>query len=120
MMARILLVEDEEEVAESLRDIIQGQGYEVTITETAEEALKILRQERFDLAIIDLGLPRMSGSDLCAMIRHDKLLKELIIIVSTGRGDDFNRKALEEIGVDGFLSKPYTVEEFLGMIRRWL
>ena len=86
-------------------------GYRVVPVTTGKDALDLLQEDIFDLAIIDLILPDMNGNELCAMIRHNKKTKRLPIIVSTGIGDAFTQKISKDIGVNEFLFKPYTAEK---------
>lgn len=119
-MPKILLIEDEHDAAADIADLLQSRGYQVTPAYTGKQGLKLLRDEKFDLAIIDLLLPDMNGTEVCAMIRHDTRLKTLPIIVSTGVGDDSTQEVSQELGVTAFLSKPYSMESLLEAVKRCL
>ncbi len=109
-MIRILFVEDEPDIVYFMVNFLKEKGYEVVPATTGKEALTLLQEDVFNLAIIDLILPDMNGNDLCAMIRHNKKTKQLPIIISTGIGDSFTQGISKDIGVNEFLSKPYTAE----------
>ncbi|MFH1362691.1 MAG: response regulator [Candidatus Omnitrophota bacterium] len=109
-MIKILFVEDEPDIVYFMVNFLKEKGYEAIPATSGKEALKLLQEDRFNLAIIDLILPDMNGNDLCAMIRHDKKTKQLPIIISTGIGDSFTQGISKDLGVNQFLNKPYTAE----------
>ena len=119
-MARILLVEDDKNATANMVELLNLRGHKTIVAYNAKEALKHLREEEIDLAIIDLILPDTNGNDLCGVIRHDTTLKDLPIIISTGVGDDSTREASKKLGADEFLSKPYSVEDLLMSIKKCL
>lgn len=120
-MQKILLVEDEKDVAAAIITLLQSVGYkQVTPVYTGKEAIETLQKERFDLAIIDLILPDMNGNQLCAMIRHHNKFSKLPIIVSTAIGDDSTQRMAADLGINEFLSKPYAPEDLLAAVKRCL
>lgn len=119
-MIRILFVEDEIDIVKFMVDFLNQKGYQVIPATTGKEALVLLQEDIFDLAIVDLILPDMNGNELCAMIRHNKKTKRLPIIVSTGIGDSLTQKISEDIGVNEFLVKPYTAEKLCAAIENCL
>jgi len=119
-MPRILLVEDEKQAVIIIVKLLKSRDYEVTTAYTGKEALEHLQEEKFDVAIIDLILPDMNGNDICAMIRCDKRLKNLPVIISTGIADDSTQETSRNLGVKEFLSKPYSMEDLLSAIKRCL
>jgi len=110
-MVRILFVEDEIDIVKFMVDFLFARGYQIIPAATGKDAVALLQDDIFDLAIIDLILPDMNGNELCAMIRHNKKTKRLPIIVSTGIGDAFTQKISKDIGVNEFLFKPYTADK---------
>ena len=119
-MVRILFVEDEIDIVKFMVDFLYKKGYQVVPATTGKEALGFLQEDVFDLAIIDLILPDINGNELCAMIRHNKKTSRLPIIVSTGIGDDFTQKISKDIGVNEFLTKPYSAENLCVAIENCL
>lgn len=117
-MPKILLIEDERDAASDITDLLQTRGYDVTPVYTAREALQALREDNFDLAIIDLVLPDMEGSAVCALIRRDDRLKDLPIIVSTALGDSATEEEMRAMGADEFLAKPYSMQALLEVVKR--
>ncbi len=80
-MARILLVEDEEDFRDAFMRVLEGKGYEVCAVENAENALEKLRSNHFDLVITDLLLPGMDGAELCRTLRADSCYAHLPILM---------------------------------------
>ena len=119
-MPKILLVEDDKESAKSLSSLLQKKGYSVVSVFKGEDAFRLLQDEKFDLAIIDLILPDMQGHSLCALIRHDKKIKNLPIIVSTGLNDSFTKETSQDIGANEFLGKPYHRDDLISAVERCL
>ena len=119
-MVRILFVEDEIGIVNFMIDFLNERGYQVVPATTGKDALELLQDDIFDLAIIDLILPDINGNELCAIIRHSKKAKRLPRIVSTGIGDDFTQKISKDIGVNEFLTKPYSAESLYRAIENCL
>jgi len=119
-MIRILFVEDEIDIVKFMVDFLNQKGYQVIPATTGKEALVLLQEDVYDLAIVDLILPDMNGNELCAMIRHNNKTKRLPIIVSTGIGDPLTQKISKDIGVNEFLVKPYTSEKLCVAIENCL
>ena len=119
-MVRILFVEDEIDIVNFMVDFLLEKGYQAVPATTGKEALELLQDDIFDLAIVDLILPDMNGNELCAMIRHNNKTKRLPIIVSTGIGDSLTQKISKDIGVNEFLVKPYTAEKLCVAIKSCL
>jgi DNA-binding response OmpR family regulator len=119
-MRKILLVEDEPDVSQSLVRLLEKRGYMITPALNGRDAVRFLKEERFDLAIVDLILPDIHGQDLCAIIRHDTKIKTMPIIISTAVGLEFNETMCKDLGVNEFLIKPYRPQELLSAIERCL
>ncbi len=108
---RVLLVEDDEPVAKSLRRGLARYGYEVEWVATGSEAL---RAGSVDLVLLDLGLPDTDGLDVCRLLRARS---DVPIIVISARSDEADRVAGLELGADDYVSKPFGVREVIARIR---
>jgi two-component system response regulator RegX3 len=108
---RVLLVEDDEPVAVSLRRGLVRYGYDVEWVPTGSEAL---RHHDVDLVLLDLGLPDVDGLDVCRLLRARS---DLPIIVISARADEADRVAGLELGADDYVSKPFGVREVVARIR---
>jgi len=116
----VLLVEDEPHIAEGLIYNLQAEGYEVTHVESGEAALEHLEHHNCALMVLDLMLPGINGLEVC---RHLRKLNNMIpILMLTARGDEEDRIAGLSEGADDYLSKPFSLKEFLlrvnAMLRR--
>jgi DNA-binding response OmpR family regulator len=108
---RVLLVEDDESIATSLRRGLARYGYEVDWVATAAEALQAPRS---DLVLLDLGLPDGDGLDVCRILRARS---DVPIIVVSARSDEADRVVGLELGADDYVSKPFGVREVIARIR---
>ena len=108
---RVLLVEDDESIATSLRRGLARYGYEVDLVATAAEALAAPRS---DVVLLDLGLPDGDGLDVCRILRSRS---DVPIIVVSARSDEADRVVGLELGADDYVSKPFGVREVIARIR---
>lgn len=119
-MARILLVEDEESLRESLKLNLELEDYEVVAADNGKDALKYFHEQHFDLAVLDVMLPEVDGYQICEQIRLTNL--ELPVIFLTAKDSASDRVAGLKRGADDYISKPFNLEELLlrvnNLIRR--
>ena len=112
----ILVVEDEEKIAEIIKAYLKKEGFRVTVAGTGQKALSVLK-EGYDLVILDLMLPDISGEDICNTIRKDS---EVPIIMLTARsGEDDRIKGLG-IGADDYVVKPFSPRELVARVKAHL
>lgn len=109
-MSRVLLVEDDLEMQKLIKEYLFNYGYDVSAIDKSKEALKILKEESFDIVILDLMLPQMDGFDLCKEIKKSV---DIPIIISSARGDIGNKIMGFELGADDYLAKPYEPRELV-------
>ncbi len=108
---QILVVEDDDSIAEPLLDGLQRDGFATTRAATGAEALAA---SPHDLILLDLGLPDIDGKDVCRQIREHS---DVPIIVVTARGDEIDRVVLLELGADDYVVKPFGLRELVARIR---
>jgi len=111
---RILIVEDEQAIADTLVYALASEGYEPEHVTLAHEALQRLGAESFALAILDIGLPDGNGFDLCRQLRR---FSDLPVIFLTARGDEIDRIVGLEIGADDYVTKPFSPREVAARVR---
>ena len=114
---RILIVEDEASLADSVRYNLEREGYVVTVAEDGREALERFRAESPALVILDLMLPEVSGLDLCRTIRSES---DVPIIMVTAKDSEADKVAGLELGADDYVTKPFSVRELLSRVRALL
>jgi two-component system, OmpR family, response regulator len=116
---RILVVEDDRNVAQTIRDLLEGAGFAVRLASTGRAALRALEGEKFAVAVIDLGLPDVDGWDFLKGLARGN---DAGVIVVTGRADPVDRIVGLELGADDYVTKPFEPRELLarvkGLIRR--
>lgn len=105
--ARILLVEDSRAQAETARDFLEKNGYEVILAENGKTAIKAVKTSAVDIILLDLELPDMSGNEVCRWLKLNEDTKGIPIIMLTGKYDVKDKVAGLEAGADDYLSKPY-------------
>ena len=120
---KILLVEDEPDLLQTLAFNFENEGYEVAKALDGKEAIKFLEDDdSISLVILDLMLPDMSGLDICRRIRAADNLKDILVIMVTAKGEEVDRVVGFEVGADDYVVKPYSVRELLlrvgGMLKR--
>jgi two-component system KDP operon response regulator KdpE len=113
-LPRILLVDDDSLIQESLPLFLRLRGYVVERAMSGQEALESVARQRFDLVVLDLGLPDMDGREVCERIRRTSDVP--IVVLSARSGDDDKVTALER-GADDYVTKPFSAEELLARIR---
>jgi len=117
----VLLVEDEEDAAAMIAKLLEHNNYRVTAVTRCIDALNLLQAGNiYDVMIVDLLLPDMGGAEFVAIVRHDKRFENIPIIISTAIADDYTRTKNQELGISGFLTKPYTTEQMLTVIGQCL
>ncbi len=114
---QILIVEDESNIVESLRFILEQAGFEVEIVSDGKAALSRLRRDRFDAVVLDLMLPGMNGFDVLKAMRADAELASLPVLVLTAKGQAQDRKTAEAIGANAFITKPFSNAEVVEQVR---
>lgn len=115
MTQRILVVEDEPQIARVLQLELQFEGYEVTIAHTGTDGLIAYREQSFDLVLLDIMLPGMNGLDVLKRIRTDERMTPVILL--TAKGDTHDKVAGLDLGANDYITKPFEFEELLARIR---
>src|SRR5436189_548854 len=112
--ARILLVDDERSVQTLLSYPLRKDGYEVTSAHDGQEALDRFAEQRFDLVVLDLMLPKLDGIEVCRRLRSHS---QVPIIMLTAKGDEIDKVVGLEMGADDYITKPFSVREFRSRVR---
>ena len=113
-MSRILIIEDEEVLADSLQDILTGEGHQVRTARNGLDALDMLAREKPDLALLDLMLPLVDGLSVLKALRRESSSTAVLVVTSC------SREALQGLPVQGFLRKPFSLDALLGAVKKVL
>jgi two-component system, OmpR family, phosphate regulon response regulator PhoB len=117
---RVLVVEDEDNIATALEFLITREGYDHDRVASGAEALPRIRATHPDLVLLDVMLPEVSGYDICQGIRTDPALARTKVLMMTARGSALERKRGIELGADGFITKPFELKDLRAEVRRLL
>ncbi|MGH8689063.1 MAG: response regulator transcription factor [Burkholderiales bacterium] len=117
-MTRVLIAEDDPNIVESLSFVLSRDGYEVAAALDGDEALRSLRSAPPDVMILDLMLPKRNGFEVLKLVKGDPVLRSLPVIVLTAKGQPQDRRLAEQIGVEGFMTKPFSNTDVVEAVRR--
>jgi len=105
-MSRVLVVEDDEAMAVALKDGFTYEGHEVAVARDGEEGLHLAREEKPDIMILDVMLPKMTGLEVCKLLRGEG--SDLPIIMLTARGQEIDKVLGLKLGADDYVTKPFS------------
>ena len=112
-MARILVIEDEPDIQQILDYNLREKGHKVFIAGKGEEGLRLAREKRPDLVLLDLMLPDIPGTEVCKTLKSDPLLRNTQVVMLTAKGEEIDRVVGFELGADDYVVKPFSVRELL-------
>jgi DNA-binding response OmpR family regulator len=119
---RILLVDDDQEIVESMRIALQAKGYEILVARDGNQGLAMAERERPDLVILDMMMPKRSGFLVIEKLRRspsDELVKQKIIMITANEGSRHKAYA-EMLGVDDYIRKPFAMDRLMETVERLL
>jgi two-component system alkaline phosphatase synthesis response regulator PhoP len=116
-MSRILIVEDDQDIAKLVARYLNKAGYTTEIVASGRDALRTITTNAPDLLVLDLMLPQVDGLEICRAVRANKKTAAIPIIMLTARGEESDRIVGLEIGADDYLSKPFSPGELVARVR---
>jgi len=120
MKEKILVVDDEKDILELIDYNLTKNGYRVKTVTSGEDALELVKENDYDLIILDLMLPGVDGFDICKMIKADKQKANIPIVMVTAKADEADKVAGFEIGADHYVTKPFSPRELLAIVKATL
>lgn len=114
---KILVVDDEAHIVELISYNLCAAGYTVITANNGIDAVKIAKDEKPRLILLDLMIPGIDGFDVCKEVRSDKELKNTSIIMLTAKGEEFDKILGLELGADDYITKPFSVRELLARVK---
>ena len=114
MSKRVLVVDDEKLIVKGIRFSLEQDGMEVSCAYDGEEALEIAKSEKFDIILLDVMLPGLSGFEVCQQIRE---FSDVPIVMLTAKGDDMDKILGLEYGADDYITKPFNILEVKARIK---
>lgn len=119
-MARVLVAEDDADIAGLVRHYLQKAGFEADLVESGREVIPRVRRDPPDLLILDVMLPGLSGLEVCRALRAEPATAAIPILMLTARGDEADRIAGLDTGADDYVAKPFSPGEVVARVRALL
>ncbi len=119
-LAKILIVEDETVLAETLAENLTDEGHSVSVAGNGQQALETVRDQLPDLIVLDIMLPILDGLSVCRILRKDPITARIPVMILTARGTEVDKIIGLESGADDYLVKPFGLGEFLARVRALL
>lgn len=117
MTKKILIIEDEKEIADLITYTLKKENFQVDIAFNGNEALKKLNENIYDLLILDLMLPHVQGLEICKIVRSNPLMKNTGIIIVTAKTEESDRVIGLEMGADDYITKPFSPRELMARVK---
>lgn len=114
-MSKILIVEDEPNMRMGLKDNLEFEGYETDTAEDGEDGLNKILTGNYNLIVMDVMMPKMSGFDVCKTIRKKGITTPVILL--TAKGEEIDKVLGLELGADDYVTKPFSLRELLARIK---
>jgi DNA-binding response OmpR family regulator len=114
-MYKILIVEDEPNMRMGIKDNLEFEGYQVDVADNGADGLDKIRTNKYNLVLLDVMLPKMSGFDVCKTVRQEG--NKVPIILLTAKGEEIDKILGLELGADDYVTKPFSLRELLARIK---
>ncbi|MCK9225666.1 MAG: response regulator [Candidatus Muirbacterium halophilum] len=115
---KILILDDEKDVTDFIEILLKMEDFDVKALNTSADLMKELLENDYDLLIIDIMMPQFNGIQMTRLVKNDKKLKKMPIIVVTALNDKKNRFVAEHSGADAFFVKPFSSDELVKEVKR--
>lgn len=113
MAKRVLVVDDEKDVLTSVKYLVEREGFEARVARSAKGALALLRKEKFDLVLMDIFMPKVSGRECVERIRKEpKLRRQKVAFLTVAQLSEAGRDAIKKLKPAGYIQKPIDIEDF--------
>ena len=120
MPNKIAVIEDNKTNIKLIRYQLEAEGFDINIEETGSAGIEMIRNQKPDMIILDIGLPDINGFEVCKKLRKDPITKDYPIIMLTAKGDDRDKIEGLSLGADDYITKPYNAEELILRINNLL
>jgi len=119
-MKKILIVEDEADIVETIKFSLEASGYNCSVAFDGMEAIQKVKQDSPDLIILDIMLPKMHGYKVCRLLKFDSRYKNIPIVMLTARAQKEDVNTGKETGADEYMTKPFEMEDLIKLIEKYL
>src|SRR4030043_342438 len=117
---KILVVEDEVDLVETVRFPLEMEGYDVLVSYNGEDAVNQARKENPDLIILDLMVPKLDGYKVCRLLKFDERYKHIPILMLTAKTQEKDKMLGAETGADEYITKPFDMDSLLEKVKAYL
>ncbi len=117
---RILVVDDEADLVSVLRIGLEAEGFEVLEASDGEEGLRMARECKPALVLLDLMLPKLDGYKVCRSLKFDERYRAVPILILSARSGEQDRRLAHDMGADGFITKPYEMKDLVAKVKHKL
>lgn len=117
---KILIVDDEQDIVETLKFILEANNYECFCAYNGEDGLNLAKEIMPDLIILDVMMPKINGYKISRLLKYDNKYKDIPIIMVTARSQEQDKLIGEETGVNEYISKPFELDEILEAVKKYL
>ena len=119
-MKKILIVDDEQDIVESLKFVLESCNYVCFCAYNGEDGLKLAREIMPDLIILDVMMPRINGFKISRLLKFDKKYKDIPILMVTARTQEEDKLIGEETGADEYITKPFDLDDVLKIVQKYI
>ena len=119
-MAKILVVDDEQDIVETLKFILETQGYTCFCAYNGEDGLNLAKEIMPDLIILDVMMPKINGYKISRLLKYDSKYKNIPILMITARSQEEDKIIGEETGADEYITKPFKVDYVVEKVKSYL
>jgi DNA-binding response OmpR family regulator len=118
MKKKILVVDDEEDIRNLAKQMLEMEGYEVIMASDGKEALSIAEKEAPDLILLDVVMPGMDGFEVCKILKSQQKTRSTPVVIFTVLDSEAHKKRGRDAGADGYAAKPFKIEALLAEVKR--
>ena len=119
-MKKILLVDDEQDIVETLKFVLESEGYTCFCAYNGEDGLKLAKEVMPDLMILDVMMPKINGFKISRLLKYDAKYKNIPIVMLTARTQDTDKQIGEETGADVYITKPFDLDNIISTVNNLL
>lgn len=119
-MKKILIVDDEQDIVESLKFVLEGCNYSCYCAYNGEDGLNLAREIEPDLIILDVMMPRINGYKISRLLKFDKKYQNIPILMITARSQEEDKLIGEETGANEYITKPFDLDDVLNTVKKYL
>ena len=116
----VLVVDDNEDLLETFAMILKRRGFFVETADNGATAVDKFKEHNYDVTLMDIVMPKVDGYNACSQIKADQETKEIPVIMVTGLGFAINEKVAKDLGADGYITKPFNLENLLNLAEHYV